>query len=541
LKFCVYRDGKVEELTDKDLEWLLKGENTTEVYLKKMGRLEKEEDKSSAENKDDPEVEEITVPTPETCQPLAQAYAYSTSRYKRMFEGVRKIINSLPVFVRFFVWIPALILFAFFKVFSGIRMFFLNVTGKSEKAQLRKVQKQVVPLPAELNEKTFPFKNGDVLFSMGWMHSGKEEAYAIAKEKINIKIVYCVYDLILLLDETQHFYISWECESFKKYFEWISYNCDFLITGGKTALKDAQEWQRKHFLPITNGMPIEWGNNILETSADFTIDDIKKKYKITDKYIISVGTIDNRKNYDTVINAYYILAERYERDLLWQLIIVSGTVMINDIVDAINVNPNIKGLIKIISPSDAELDLLYKNACFAILPSLYEGYSLTLPEALNYGKMCIANDIPSIQEIGQSFIAYVPYKDRTNPFVWAEKLKYFFDCPEEIKKYEDKIQGKGNWRNKTWADCSKKIQKVLSELNRAKLNESIGKTIWIDITLTWFNSIMNGNITGIARTELMMIRYIPRFYKNVKFFSYDNAYGIKVSSRESLSEIFNSN
>ena len=94
---------------------------------------------------------------------------------------------------------------------------------------------------------------------------------------------------------------------------------------------------------------------------------------------------------------------------------------------------------------------------FTVLASHYEGWSLTLPESLNYGKFCIASKVEPLMEIGKDFIDYVQPWDVAG---WAEKILYYFSHPEVLKEREAYIEKE--WHAVSWEECA---EQVAEELN----------------------------------------------------------------------------
>ena len=93
---------------------------------------------------------------------------------------------------------------------------------------------------------------------------------------------------------------------------------------------------------------------------------------------------------------------------------------------------------------------------FTVLASLYEGWSLTLPESLNYGKFCIASDVAPLKEIGGDFIDYAnPY----NAKEWAEKILYYYRNLDKLEEKNRNIEE--NWKSITWEECAKNVAKEL--------------------------------------------------------------------------------
>jgi glycosyltransferase involved in cell wall biosynthesis len=261
------------------------------------------------------------------------------------------------------------------------------------------------------------------------------------------------------------------------------------------------------------GFSVRFGCNLFNASEKIRIEDVRKHYKIGGRFILAVGSVEPRKNYDTIYRAYMMLSETYAHGLPQLLIIGSVSSDSAGIADIIKSDPGAAKYIRIIQPTDSELDVLYKNCEFTILPSLYEGWSLTLPEALSYGKLCVAVDIPPIREAGGAFIRYVPKKDAQNPAVWAEALQWCFDHPNKVLEYEKRIHL--DYTALTWRDCAEEINDALAKCN---VTERPYQT-YFDLTLTWHAAYSNIRITGILRSELMLLRALNKIRKDIKYFA----------------------
>ena len=114
-----------------------------------------------------------------------------------------------------------------------------------------------------------------------------------------------------------------------------------------------------------------------------------------------------------------------------ELIICGQQFSEKDLVRKFKENPLIKEKVKIFSPTDEELELLYQNCKFAVLPTLYEGWSLVLPEILDHGKLCLASKVEPLIEVGRDLAYYI---DPDHPKEWAEAIKKFITEKEELSK-----------------------------------------------------------------------------------------------------------
>ena len=127
------------------------------------------------------------------------------------------------------------------------------------------------------------------------------------------------------------------------------------------------------------------------------------------KYILCIGTIEPRKNYERAINAYNALSEKIKNQYF--LIIVGGkgwgNINLHKIIFDLGLSERIilKEYI-----SDSYLKSLIKNSYVLLFPSLYEGFGLPILEAHSEGIPVITSKVSSMPEIAGEGALYVnPY------------------------------------------------------------------------------------------------------------------------------------
>jgi glycosyltransferase involved in cell wall biosynthesis len=128
-----------------------------------------------------------------------------------------------------------------------------------------------------------------------------------------------------------------------------------------------------------------------------------KKFDITTgNFWLGVGTIEPRKNYDLLIDAY--LCSNDTR----QLVIAGNKGWLeSELYHKIEISKR-KEKIKLLGyVSDKDLSCLY-SSCFAfIYPSQYEGFGLPVLEAMSCGAPVITSKSSSIPEVGGDAVLYI--------------------------------------------------------------------------------------------------------------------------------------
>jgi glycosyltransferase involved in cell wall biosynthesis len=123
-----------------------------------------------------------------------------------------------------------------------------------------------------------------------------------------------------------------------------------------------------------------------------------------------------------------------------------------DFLETFRADGRIKDHILLMSPDDEFLDVLYRNCRFTVLASMYEGWSLTLPESLSYGKFCLVAETPPLIETGRDLVEYINCYDTR---AWADRIMHYIRNPKEVKAWETKIKRK--WKSKTWETCAQDL------------------------------------------------------------------------------------
>ena len=150
---------------------------------------------------------------------------------------------------------------------------------------------------------------------------------------------------------------------------------------------------------IYNGVNIEKYKNINFENARKRI----QKYKLNRKYILSVGHLEARKNYATLLKAIALLKSRGE-DVF--LVIVGNDSgegrAIHELIFRLKLDNNVKVFSGI---CEEDLISFYFLCELFIFPSTYEGFGIPLIEAMAAKKPTVVSDIPVFREIteGKSF------------------------------------------------------------------------------------------------------------------------------------------
>ncbi len=139
------------------------------------------------------------------------------------------------------------------------------------------------------------------------------------------------------------------------------------------------------------------------------------------KVILSVGTVEPRKNYPLLLEAADSFLQRHA-DV--HLVLVGSYGWKSD-----KIRSRIQDMMESGFPihwfsdlDDNELSWCYRNAWALVYPSIAEGFGLPLVEALLHGCPVLASDIPVFREIGGGHCLYFPPDDAGALASLIEKL-----------------------------------------------------------------------------------------------------------------------
>lgn len=200
-----------------------------------------------------------------------------------------------------------------------------------------------------------------------------------------------------------------------------------------------------------------------EKTQDRQSSKVLEKYKISKKYILSVGTLQPRKNYVRLIEAFSKLNKEYSDT---ELVIVGKKGWLFEEILSAPLKFGVTERVKFLDfVAENDLPYLYKNANSVVLVSLYEGFGLPVLEAMALGTQVVVSNVSSLPEVAGSAGIYV------NPMDLVSIVNGLKTALSEYgtKTWRDRILlGKELSKKFTWDKAAKETLKVLMEVGRSK-------------------------------------------------------------------------
>lgn len=155
-----------------------------------------------------------------------------------------------------------------------------------------------------------------------------------------------------------------------------------------TARQVSQRWPNKPVIVASNGV-----------SEVFSEQPTSPRSSMAEQYILAVGSVDPRKNFARLVEAYELLPEELRTQFALRIVGASAP-------SFAAVEPHESRYRVSIRPTDTELADLYRQASLVVVPSIAEGFGLPLVEALASGGTVICSDIEVFRWIGQEHVSY---------------------------------------------------------------------------------------------------------------------------------------
>jgi len=198
---------------------------------------------------------------------------------------------------------------------------------------------------------------------------------------------------------------------------------------------------------------------------------VLQKNNIDVPYIFYIGGFETRKNVALLLTAYAKLVKHYANNLKDRILVIGGEVptVTNPLLEdakGIAVSLGISDRVKFVGKlTDEELACLYNGSDFFVFPSLYEGFGLTVLEAMACGTPVIASQIGPIKEVAQDTVHYF-HPEREDELVQA--MNRFLT--DQVVKEELRVRALNRARQFTWEKSAKIL---LEEFKKNAKNTSI--------------------------------------------------------------------
>ena len=237
-----------------------------------------------------------------------------------------------------------------------------------------------------------------------------------AHRQAGLRVFAFAHDIIQIL--FPHFYWLHADQGCARYFVDLAWSAEHLFCNSRRTRDDLTAFYGEVGMAPPPMSVVRLGDELPADAAAPCSDEVRDI--VRRPFILTVGTLEIRKNHETLYRALLDLLDRGEHDLPTLVFAGMRGWRIDDLLASLQIDRRVQQRIRIVShASDADLATLYRACRFTAFPSFYEGWGLPVAESLAYGKFCLASNAGSIPEIAGDLIEMVsPYDVRA----WADRM-----------------------------------------------------------------------------------------------------------------------
>ncbi|ABD08532.1 Glycosyl transferase, group 1 [Rhodopseudomonas palustris HaA2] len=248
---------------------------------------------------------------------------------------------------------------------------------------------------------------------------------------------------------------------FEAYAQFLIRECDMVISISDSTSADVRAYAQRH-----GGL--RGAIEVVHLGADLaTPATARRPAALGDgqaqRFVLSVSTIQSRKNFDLLYHLWRRLTEQGTPRLPTLVIVGQPGFGSADLLWQIAHDPvTASSILHLPRAGDEELAWLYRNCAFTLYPSFYEGWGLPVSESLAFGKYCLASNTSSLPEAGAGLAGHL---DPLDFAAWRDAVLDLIHSPEQLAGYEAAIRS--NYRPVTWAQSAGRMVEVLRSVAAA--------------------------------------------------------------------------
>lgn len=300
---------------------------------------------------------------------------------------------------------------------------------------------------------------GDVLLLAGENWSGRIDFSVLARLRAErgLKIAAVCQDLIPVT-HPQFFETGDFVAQYRRYVEFLARHTDLVIAISQATANELREAAQAY-----GGMRGEIV--VVELGSDVASADEPQPPKIEPPlrpgtFVISVSTIQTRKNFDLLYRLWHRFAQENRSDVPRLVIVGQRGFGSDELLANIERDTTIKDRLTILHrTSDAELTWLYRNCAYTLYPSYVEGWGLPVSESLAYGKLCLASNTSSLPEAGAGLALHFGPDDDA---AWHAAIADLAANPQKLADAEARIRA--DYRHRSWQQAGRELTTHLDAL-----------------------------------------------------------------------------
>jgi glycosyltransferase involved in cell wall biosynthesis len=189
-------------------------------------------------------------------------------------------------------------------------------------------------------------------------------------------------------------------------------------------------------------------------------DQVRQRWRLGTDYILSVGTIQPRKNLIVLLDAFAALCREGRLPRETQLVLAGRAGWLSEATLARAAAPDLRDRVVLTGyVSDDDLLALYRGARLLAFPSLYEGFGLPVLEAMQCGLPIVCSRASSLPEVAGDAALLVDPHDVGG---WATALESVYH--DGALRAELAVRGQAQAATFTWERCARTVLAAIEEM-----------------------------------------------------------------------------
>ena len=188
------------------------------------------------------------------------------------------------------------------------------------------------------------------------------------------------------------------------------------------------------------------------------IESVRKRYHLPENFLLSVGTLEPRKNVESLIHAYASLPVGLRKE--FPLVLVGASGWLNEGLEQL-LKPMLKDgeVLRLGYVSQRDLPVIYAAATCVGYVSFFEGYGMPIAEAMASGTAVITSNTSSMPEVASDAACLVDPHDRDSI---SQALLDVLENDDLRREME--IKGRLVSEDYTWEQSGKKLLNVFASV-----------------------------------------------------------------------------
>ena len=200
--------------------------------------------------------------------------------------------------------------------------------------------------------------------------------------------------------------------------------------------------------------------NYFAQSSEQSLTEVRRRLKLPRNYVLSVGTLEPRKNIKGLIDAHQGLPATVRRN--FPLVLAGGKGWQSSEVDKRTARAVARGeVIRLGYVAEKDLPALYQAASLFVYPSFYEGFGMPVLEALASGAPVITSNRASLPEVAGHYALLVEPNDID---ALTQALARTLEAGPSDR--DSQAEAIAYARGFTWEASARKLSRLLLEVGR---------------------------------------------------------------------------